>query len=803
MAVAAGEGKQWTKGELGRPGAIWDYGRGPPGEGVDSMIAPEPRENQCDFFARIFHPGAFRLYSAQGSDIIGVFFPPFPVSRPETIQGSQMTEIPKPRILFIDDEVDYQTLFQRIFGDEFHILTAGDCRGAEALLEEDAIDLILSDQRLPGESGIDFFSRIKTRYPQVVRILITGHSDPDIAMEAINRAEVFHFIKKPWDHQEVRLILKNALKTAGLNRQLEKTNVRYKMTFELAPVGIAHLSFSGQFLTANQAFCRMLNAPLEQLVSRSLADIFQPRDAALVMDRLQAPDTPSPDKFSHEFQLARGRCLHLRLALSRICETSGVPPYVMVVAEDITQQQRAAGEIHRLNQELEDRVQRRTRQLKAAHDLMDTLFNVTAEGLVHISPENEILNVNQTLLRQWGWKREVVVGKKCHQVFRATLCSLTQPRKGQQCSLEELHRTPDKTLEQEVAYVNERGETQVFMECATALTSEDGTPMGILKSLREITHRKTMEAQLRKARDRAEAAARAKSEFLANMSHEIRTPMNAIMGLCRILAKTEMDASQTDYLNKILHSTETLLTILNDILDFSKIEAGKLHMESVAFNLMDVFQRLRDLVRTAMGSKDIELLFSLDPDLPRTFIGDPLRLGQILTNLAGNAAKFTQQGTITLSVTRAPSDQLEFCVKDTGIGMSQEQMEALFSPFTQADSSTSRRYGGTGLGLSICRQLVRLMGGEIRVESQPGKGAAFYFTAGLASTTQGRPPTPPIAQTRGPVLVVDDQSLSRAYLKQLMDAMGLSVVTTPSAEQALDLIRRADPPLNWSWWTGK
>lgn len=266
---------------------------------------------------------------------------------------------------------------------------------------------------------------------------------------------------------------------------------------------------------------------------------------------------------------------------------------------------------------------------------------------------------------------------------------------------------------------------------------------GVNHMSRELDqHRSHLEEQvlvrtkeLAEARGVAEAASRAKSDFLANMSHEIRTPMNAVLGMAHLLGGTPLDAKQKSYLNNIQGASNILLGVINDILDFSKIEAGKLDMEEVPFDLGDTLKNLGTVAATAAKGKPIDVLFRIAPDVPRDLIGDPLRLGQVLVNLTNNAIKFTSAGEVIISVSRvsgtADTATLKFAIEDTGIGMTPEQVANLFKPFTQADSSTTRRFGGTGLGLSISWRLIKLMGGELTVASEYGKGSNFHFTLAL------------------------------------------------------------------------
>ena len=331
----------------------------------------------------------------------------------------------------------------------------------------------------------------------------------------------------------------------------------------------------------------------------------------------------------------------------------------------------------------------------------------------------------------------------------------------------------------------------------SVIRDDAGKLQYILNLTEDITDRKRAEAELVTAKEAAVAATKAKSEFLANMSHEIRTPMNAILGMTHLALKTELTPKQRDYLAKTKAAAQSLLAIINDILDFSKIEAGKLDLENTDFRLDDVLENLSSIVSQRAYDKNLEFLIVAPHDLPLNLVGDPLRLGQILINLANNSVKFTEHGEVVVAaaVDERFSERvkLRFSVRDSGIGMTPEQASGLFQAFSQADTSTTRKYGGTGLGLSICKRLVEMMGGEIGVESNYGKGSTFSFTAwfGVGSVEPKRKRfIPDLAGIRA--LVVDDNAMACEILSDALKAFALRVDSAASGEAALRELATSD-----------
>jgi len=314
--------------------------------------------------------------------------------------------------------------------------------------------------------------------------------------------------------------------------------------------------------------------------------------------------------------------------------------------------------------------------------------------------------------------------------------------------------------------------------------------------LAEINQHKRTESMLQEAKAKAEAASTAKSEFLANMSHEIRTPMNAIIGFTEILLNNENHAQRQDYLKLIQNSAQRLLEIINDILDFSKIEAQKVELEQIPFSLEHLIQDTMKLLAVKAHEKGLELVLDLAPPVPSMACGDPGRLRQVLVNLVGNAIKFTEHGEVVVRISAAPAldppaaeqMMIHFSIQDTGIGIPPERIDAIFDSFTQADGSMSRKFGGTGLGLSISMRLARMLGGDIRVESEVGKGSTFHFSARLAKTAAC--PLPLDLATRHEVsalrvLIVDDNASNREVLATLLAPHVAAIELAPSGEEAL------------------
>jgi len=449
-----------------------------------------------------------------------------------------------------------------------------------------------------------------------------------------------------------------------------------------------------------------------------------------------------------------------------------------------------------------------TRELRQEQQTMrriSAIAKATKNGVLILSPDLKIEWVNEAFTRLLGYSFEEALHRDPFELLN-----------GPETDPESVVRIQtslarQETLREEILNYRKDGTPVWLWLEIQPLFDAEGKPAGFMGMQTDITERHSFEQALENAKNLAEEAKlaadqanQAKGAFLATMSHEIRTPMNGVIGMTSLLLDTPLSSLQREYVETIRNSGDTLLTIINDILDFSKIESGKLELERHPFRLSSVVEGVVDLLGNRAASKNLELVYSIDPTLPETLGGDPTRIGQILINLVGNAIKFTERGAIEVELARAVVAEdraapkpgtllLRLSVKDSGIGISAEAQKRLFDSFVQADTSTTRRYGGTGLGLAISKKLTELMGGKLWVQSEPGKGSVFSCHLELSTDVpaivdEESPDPRPLAGRR--LLIVDDNPACRRMLVSLASRWGMKTIEAEGPFEALGLLKQ-------------
>jgi two-component system sensor histidine kinase/response regulator len=550
----------------------------------------------------------------------------------------------------------------------------------------------------------------------------------------------------------------------------------FRSVFDSAQIGIGIFNIQTGKQITNRALHEILGYSQEELSHTEQWDeIVHPDDRASGARRYAdlVLGTSDKDEWVQRYIRRDGRIVIGRGRFKLVRDPSGKPQYVVGLSEDITERRRAE------------------EALGASERLFRSIFENAQIGISFYKIDTQGIFPNRALQETLGYtEKELGRLEKWDEI--------THPDDRASCAerYAELVQGKREKDEWEQRLVHRDGRIVLTSVRFTLIRDAEGRPQYVAALQEDITERKRLQAELVTAKEVAEAATKAKSAFLANMSHEIRTPMNAILGMTHLALKTELTPRQRDYLAKAKAAAQSLLGIINDILDFSKIEAGKLGMENTDFRLDSVLENLSSVVSQKAHDKNLEFLIASPRDLAE-LVGDPLRLGQILINLVNNAVKFTEHGevVVTAAIQERVADRikLKFSVRDSGIGMTPEQTARLFQAFSQADTSTTRKYGGTGLGLSISKRLVEMMGGEIWVESTYGAGSTFLFTAwfamGSAEQKQNRL-VPDLAGIRA--LVVDDNALASEFLTEALRALALKVDSVSSGEIALREMAVAD-----------
>ncbi len=547
---------------------------------------------------------------------------------------------------------------------------------------------------------------------------------------------------------------------------------KFHMAMYNAPVGIGLLTRGGGWLDVNPQLCNYLGYSETELIHLDFQSVIHPEDwpTCLTYQQQLLQQTSVSFTFEVRYVHKNGQTVWAYNGLSSIIDESHQTCYLISQVIDITEQKQA---------ELE--LQQSQERLKAAAAV--GIIGVWDWDILH-----DKIFWDDVMLALYGFSRsEFTVNyntwnQALHPEDREKTIDQIQAalRDQNDCDIEFRIVWPD-------------GSVHFLRSLFSIYRDTQGTAYRVVGVNYDVTQQKNTALELLQAKDAAEAANQAKSDFLANMSHEIRTPMNGVIGLTQLLADTDLNQKQQEYVSQLSQSAQSLLGILNDILDYAKIEAGKLTLETIPFKVSDWLQDLDHTFNHICAVKGLNLIFNIDPQLPDTLIGDPLRLRQILNNLLSNAIKFTCQGEISvgLDLKQQSEEQvtLEISVKDTGIGIKPEQLESLFLPFEQADASITRRYGGTGLGLSITQQLIHLMGGSIWVKSTPGQETTFYLNLSIAylKNTGTVSESPALTNKQ----IKNDLQQGRLQLKAIQGARILVVEDNPTNQfLALELLKK-------------
>jgi two-component system sensor histidine kinase/response regulator len=593
--------------------------------------------------------------------------------------------------------------------------------------------------------------------------------------------EVFMSTLRCGEARRVSVLVRDISEHKQLEKSLRISEDRTRAILDRIEDGCfeVELSEEGRYLFVNQGFCDITGYSANEMLGKSFREFFDAetnRQLRLAYRRVY--ETGEPLK-AFEYALTRkdGTKRYVEETVSLKRDPQGRPSAFIGIRRDSTERKLAEERI-RVSEE---------RYRAILEQIEDGYFEIDLRGRYQL--------VNDAYCRMLRCPASDIVGKSYKEIVPPLQVPMLY---------EVFHKVyetgePVRSLEYETGRPDG---SPIYVENSITLRkNRQGQPIGYHVIVRDITERKRTEQELEATKDAAEAANRAKSTFLATMSHEIRTPMNGILGMTELILDTELTTEQREYLGLVKSSAESLLSIINDVLDFSRIEAQKLELESIPFDLRESLGETMKALSFRAHQKGLELVYDVQPDVPEGLVGDPTRIRQIAVNLVGNAIKFTERGEVVITVEQAPAEPyddgtvfLHFAVRDTGVGVPADKQQKIFEAFSQADGSMARKYGGTGLGLAICVRLVERMGGRIWLESEPGKGSTFHFTARLAmpKTSPARPAALPPEQLRDlSVLVADDNYTNRVVLQGLLTRWGMKPTAVEGGKAALEALRIA------------
>ncbi|MDR3013365.1 MAG: response regulator [Chitinispirillales bacterium] len=704
-----------------------------------------------------------------------------------------MSKIKKNSVLVVDDDSNNIAVITNILKTDYIVYAAKDGQSAIDAAKEFLPDIILLDIIMPDMDGYAVMAELKNseKTQDIPIILITGLSSAKDEEKGLNLG-VADYIVKPFSPAIIKLRVGNQMKLIEQFRSNEYDIMKYKLSNDALKIALWDLDIvngdprnpSSKF-TWSQEFRDALGFSDENdfpNTSEALTERFHPEDGERTITAFMGhlmdytEKTPYDTEYRLKMKSGEYRYFHAFGTAQRDC--AGIPLRMAGAVIDITEKKLMEEKAH------ED--EERMRLMLETMPLACRLF----------SRDGKVIDYNKAIINLFGLTdQEEYLGE--FNYFSPDF----QPCGRQSLDLRnELFNKglEDGYLRFEWLHKKFDGEP---LPCEVTLTRVKYKGEDIIAAYtRDLREQKAIIEEIRKA-EIAEESSKTKSRFLATMSHEIRTPMNSIMGFAELAMEQATDPQIKEYLGKITDSTKWLLGIINDILDISKIEAGKMELENVPFNLQDVILRCQSVILPNLKEKGLELRLYMEPIVDKKLLGDPIRLYQIIMNLLSNAVKFTSTGTVKLSSLVKNLDNgkatLYFEVKDSGIGMSDEQTEKIFAPFIQADSSTTRNYGGTGLGLTIVKNIVELMGGKLSVESTPGIGSTFNFeivfeTIDASSDTSGNNDFSPLEKPYfdALVLICDDNPLNREVVCEHLTRVGIKTIATENGKEAVDMVTK-------------
>jgi PAS domain S-box-containing protein len=587
------------------------------------------------------------------------------------------------------------------------------------------------DMRMPnGWDGVQTIEELWKKDPNLQVVICTAYSDRswDQIISRLGRRDGLLILKKPFDDVEVcqiacSLTEKWNLATEACQqlKQMAKREAEWRKLSLVASRttnGVVITDASGRVEWINDGFTRISGYTMDQLVGQRPGELLQgpetdPATICLMHEHISRNEGFKTEIVNYS---KSGKKYWVEIEAQPVCDSSGQVRNFMAIESDITERKHAEEEKFRL----------------ANH--IRLLLDSTGEGIYGIDNHGHITFINRAAANLLGYEPEEILGQNAHDLLHHQKADGSH-YPVQDCPIFHCFvQESNCRVESEVFW--RRDGSSIPVSYSAFRVVENGRTVGAVVTFSDISARKLAEAELRKAKEAAESANQAKSEFLARMSHEIRTPLNGVVGLIDLLDHTELDQGQRHYVRLAHEAADALIAVINDILDFSKIEAGKIEIESIEFDLPKVVEGLIELLGPVAAKRGLELRSQVDPTVPHALRGDPNRVRQVLTNLIGNAIKFTAAGSVCarVSLERAEADYcvVRVAVEDTGIGIPGDRIDRLFKRFSQVDTSTTRKFGGTGLGLAISKGLVELMGGKISVQSLEGKGTTFCFTLKLA-----------------------------------------------------------------------